>query len=252
MAAAAAFAAPPWPPPGSTRGRRVPQGPQQAASRPERWLATRLGCAASSPPSAASVERCAVARRRWAAARGFSLLRRAALALCGGRCRWLAVASLVDVPLKHAVRRLSALVIARMAVAPRPGGKRTVPCLRRQAHRAMPAVALPPTAPPTLTYLRKRRRVACVARLSLAAGARRVMPRGKHPDAQLQGPRRNLSPDVEAVVRRGTLVAQTPDGSCLFNSFAYCEQQDAGWLFGAATPASIRRQCAEWLQEHGN
>ncbi|EOD06113.1 hypothetical protein EMIHUDRAFT_219431 [Emiliania huxleyi CCMP1516] len=227
MAAAAAFAAPPWPPPGSTRGRRVPQGPQQAASRPERWLATRLGCAASSPPSAASVERVAGEPSATALAAGCDFTRQ----------------SLDD---------CSALVIARMAVAPRPGGKRTVPCLRRQAHRAMPAVALPPTAPPTLTYLRKRRRVACVARLSLAAGARRVMPRGKHPDAQLQGPRRNLSPDVEAVVRRGTLVAQTPDGSCLFNSFAYCEQQDAGWLFGAATPASIRRQCAEWLQEHGN
>ncbi|EOD20087.1 hypothetical protein EMIHUDRAFT_451084 [Emiliania huxleyi CCMP1516] len=151
-----------------------------------------------------------------------------------------------------------------MAVAPRPGGKRTVPCLRRQAHRAMPAVALPPTAPPTLTYREETppRRVRGAAITSGrrssgdgVAGRRssvETQPRGKHPDAQLQGPRRNLSPDVEAVVRRGTLVAQTPDGSCLFNSFAYCEQQDAGWLFGAATPASIRRQCAEWLQEHGN
>jgi len=160
--------------------------------------------------------------------------------------------------------------------------------------------------------VRKRRRVACVARLLLAAGARpgdgqalclsrfivnsfprvvnsfsrvsdvphsreqyqgaRLMaccdrcgkshrtidcphfpkPRVKHPDAQLQGPRRNLSPGVEAVMRRGTLVAQAPDGSCLVNSFAYCERQDAGWLFGAATPTSIRRECAEWLQEHGN
>ncbi|EOD37863.1 hypothetical protein EMIHUDRAFT_460476 [Emiliania huxleyi CCMP1516] len=158
----------------------------------------------------------------------------------------------------------TALVIARTAVAPRPGGKRTVPCLRRQAHRAMPAVALPPTAPPTLTYREETppRRVRGAAITSGrrssgdgVAGRRSSVesqPRGKHPDAQLQGPRRNLSPDVEAVVRRGTLVAQTPDGSCLFNSFAYCEQQDAGWLFGAATPASIRRQCAEWLQEHGN
>ncbi|EOD37600.1 hypothetical protein EMIHUDRAFT_225139 [Emiliania huxleyi CCMP1516] len=30
----------------------MPQGPQQPASRPERWLAMRTGCAASSAPGA--------------------------------------------------------------------------------------------------------------------------------------------------------------------------------------------------------
>ncbi|EOD25718.1 hypothetical protein EMIHUDRAFT_224536 [Emiliania huxleyi CCMP1516] len=37
----------------------MPQGPQQPASRPERWLAMRTGCAVSSVPGAASVERVA-------------------------------------------------------------------------------------------------------------------------------------------------------------------------------------------------
>ena len=112
--------------------------------------------------------------KKKAAARGSSLLRRAALALCGGRCRWLAVASLVDVPLKHAVRRLSVGPLRlslhtpcslptslhgasrswrRCAAGARHRAHGRGAASRRQAHRAMPAVALPPTAPPPHTHV---------------------------------------------------------------------------------------------------